>query len=279
MVDRYQNKVNHKLKPLDKKRLINGLIKIVLGLNKSINQHIILNSFNAIGINPNCTVDTFKLLNKFHIKMNLTETDNVEALENMGIECFNNDGYISDEKLMQYLVVNNRKEYIVNRSNRVIHQQRCVILSNTNVKNNFQQLLNKKEIVNQNKKSRQELRLLSNNSNVVDTSSSSSSNLQTDISNHNNINTVIINESYDISIAVTNNTNISNENSVDTRKKYCICEIPSTDNSLYNCQMVECSNKKKCKLLWYHYDCLRLNPDWIPPDTWYCPACTRKLMK
>ena len=47
---------------------------------------------------------------------------------------------------------------------------------------------------------------------------------------------------------------------------YCICHKPGTD------QMIACDNEE-CVGEWFHYECMKIDPNAIPKGKWYCPDC------
>ena len=49
---------------------------------------------------------------------------------------------------------------------------------------------------------------------------------------------------------------------------YCFCQQP------YNRSMIKCCNTK-CKIAWYHYDCVSLTEH--PLTAWFCPSCRPTL--
>jgi len=266
----------------EKERISNCIVKCSLALRKSLNNSIIINSFNTVGLrNGKC--DYSQVLRQYRFNLNKSELKDLENEIQLGTDYFMCNGTLTDVELDKIKSVANRKPDEAdkkNRDERGVSQQRCAILNHHETLRRIhdsnslkqQEIVRKqanKERLAENRRLRQ---LAKNNANNAVSASNVNINANGGSNNTTNILSSNVISNGDITSA--NSSSNSNINICDKPDVYCICKLDK-NHPLNANNMVQCYNNEECvSNEWFHYACLKQDYDWIPPEKWICPCCT-----
>lgn len=238
-------------------RAINALIRVVIAIQKSMTQELIMDSFRTVGINTDLTVNLGQIMHQYNINMSENELANLTYDIPAGIRCFEKEGRMTDAQLRKYDVVKNRTEYnstIMAKDEKVIYQERCVVVSNNSAQKRYNdRILAKAEDI----KKREERKKLRNDKKI-------SKKLENNNNNNNKDNNKRKKaENNELSLGIDETL----PNNMKKTKKNAI------QNDVDFTKWVQCEKKICLGTSWYTYDDLHVDDDWVPPDPWYCPDC------
>lgn len=271
-----QESKHGKFKAGEKSRLVHGVAKCTMALNKSLRATTIKHSFEKIGITSNGMSYT-AVLGQFKIKIDLKEYSVFQKQIVDGVKCFEENGTITDEELNKFDLVKKylSMKFIADeaRDLRAIHNQRCVVLTHSETIKRFDAKLKLKEEaalkIAANKLLKEEKKRLAAIDLIAKQNRAAA-----------NANTGVVTKKKKITppvvIADPAPPVVIAKPVTSPKDCYCTCNISKSSQLNFIVPMVQCTNGEICEgNEWFHIDCFKANE--IPPtwDDWYCGTCTK----
>lgn len=234
----------------DKRRLLVGLVKCVIGITKALSPTIIRNSFKKIGIMTDCSFNVSQVLKQFNIKPTANEFHDLMDKLPYGVRKFRETGHITDKQLLKkYLIVRNRCVDIkVPRDQQILSHQRCVMLTHTATVERFDGVVEAKAAAEALKEARKLVREANKEKKATKPAQA------------------VVAKALPLKRKITKQP-----------RRLCICHAEEDSSDAFDTAMVCCTSTDMCLGgEWYHHACLNIEEDDpVLLGDWYCPPCTR----
>ena len=269
----------------DRPRAISGLVKIIVALTKSLTQNLIRSSFLQIGIKDDCTVNPIQILKQFNIRptpailKNVTDPETIEKCNAL----FRQHGRMTDAELAATFEVAG-KSYdpsAMPRDAYAISRERCVILTSPETLDRFNKKIQNKEDARLAIIAAEADRVAKREAKAIEAVQKAA---ETEIKRAARIAAAAQKvaeaqqrrEAREATAEAKRMQQLTKGSPLTKKRKqtYCFCKVAHDSPDAFATPMVQCCREDKCSgSEWYHFACIRMQPNWEPEDNWCCFSC------